>query len=611
MFTNLLFLIFVLMLTSIAPDIQGEAYLNSPSAAFTEALGLYAMILSFIALFAYVFRNYRNHHPPWPLYIVNGLLISYLSFFYFYLLAHHFYRTLPVVAESQAFLTLLSLLFYFMGLAVYHYCSYGEHTVDTQYRRPGRLNHVFTQLRFIAPFSLPFLIFSFVADLTLLFPEAYMLYFNVPSEESPEAYVLLISTSLVFLACMIMFFPALLQYAWGCEYLEESELKDRLDRLCKRAGFTHAGLKTWSVMNHVVTAAVMGVVPKFRYVMFTKRLLYTFEPQQIEAILAHEIGHSQRRHLIFYPFMIMGMLILLTVFSSFFGEAIDHHFALYQLMHPSGAYIKLYPFVVLLISSLMILSYFRIVYGFFSRMFERQADLHVFELGLPGYHMLEALDRVAIINGNNHDEPCWHHYSIRQRMNFLEDAIKNPQIIQRHHWKVRVSTAIFFLLLLSSSFIFLMHPFYSNYPTLKPIAESIETHSRQAREIISRNDRMKIAESYIQRYQLIGNHEIIKAVISKSLLLYGADRIAGLAEFYAAQILLEESEDKAATHLMIEAWRQFDFSRVDKEAKASFQQTSYQLIKKRWKAGERSQPDVLELLRILKIHASDSEKQND
>ena len=37
------------------------------------------------------------------------------------------------------------------------------------------------------------------------------------------------------------------------------------------------------------------------------------------------------------------------------------------------------------------LLYFRYVFGFFSRIFERQADLHIFQVGLDPANLIESL----------------------------------------------------------------------------------------------------------------------------------------------------------------------------------------------------------------------------
>ena len=81
-------------------------------------------------------------------------------------------------------------------------------------------------------------------------------------------------------------------------------------------------------------------------------------------------------------------------------------------------------------------------------MFERQADLHVYHLGLDPKYMIEALDMVAKASGNTHRIPCWHHYSIQERIDFLYETIKNPSLIKKHHAFVKKACVLYFIILI-------------------------------------------------------------------------------------------------------------------------------------------------------------------
>ena len=73
----------------------------------------------------------------------------------------------------------------------------------------------------------------------------------------------------------------------------------------------------------VTPAAIVGVVPRLRYVMFTKRIQKELSGDSIEAVLAHEIGHNYHRHLLVYPFILFGMILSSGLFSLFFSDAIQ------------------------------------------------------------------------------------------------------------------------------------------------------------------------------------------------------------------------------------------------------------------------------------------------
>ena len=64
------------------------------------------------------------------------------------------------------------------------------------------------------------------------------------------------------------------------------------------------------------------------------------------------------------------------------------------------------PIVAYIFYAIIAMLYFRIVFGYFSRLFERQADLYVFEAGVPHYYMLQALDYIGVASGNTHLSPA-------------------------------------------------------------------------------------------------------------------------------------------------------------------------------------------------------------
>ncbi len=54
----------------------------------------------------------------------------------------------------------------------------------------------------------------------------------------------------------------------------------------------------------------MGLIQKFRYILVTPSLLQLLEPEEIDAVIAHEIGHVKRKHLVFYLLFLVGYMLL-------------------------------------------------------------------------------------------------------------------------------------------------------------------------------------------------------------------------------------------------------------------------------------------------------------
>jgi Zn-dependent protease with chaperone function len=144
------------------------------------------------------------------------------------------------------------------------------------------------------------------------------------------------------------------------------------------------------------------------------------------------------------------MLMMGAFLSFFYTDALSHYFAHYNHLYPSEIWNFLFSFSVFILYGCFLAIYFRLVFGFFSRLFERQADLHIFNYSLSPSYMIQALDHIGVVTGNTHDHPSWHHYSIQERMDFLQSAIQNPRLITQHHRKVKKWVIIYFILLILS-----------------------------------------------------------------------------------------------------------------------------------------------------------------
>jgi len=430
MFSQLFFIILVLLIVNLAPE-HAPAYwgLTSKEVASFASFG-YVFTLALILL-----QNLLFHPKPRKLYgffliLTNIELVTCLTAIHFILGGHTQYP----LARFETTQAVVTLALYFFGMVLFHLTANYERTWR------DKLKYAADQFRFLTPFVIPFLFFSFVADLLSIVPdETYRNWFG----DSVDLFLLVVT--LVILLATMIYLPFLVQLIWKCAPIKDSELKERLESVCRKAGFKHGGMMMWTVMNRSLTAAIIGVFHKYRYIMFTKRLVDVLSPEEIEAVLAHEIGHSQRKHLILYPFVILGMMVTAALFFSFLSKPMEAYFdalelspSLAQLLHPLYFFI---PYAIL------IALYFRFVFGYFSRLFERQADLHVFKVGIPASNLISALDHIGLASGNIHRHPSWHHYSIQERIDFIQKALLQPAVIKKHHRKVMINVIIYFILL--------------------------------------------------------------------------------------------------------------------------------------------------------------------
>jgi len=90
------------------------------------------------------------------------------------------------------------------------------------------------------------------------------------------------------------------------------------------------------------------------------------------------------------------------------------------------------------------LIYFRFIFGYFMRNFERQADGYVYTLFDTGRPLISTLEKIAYTSGQSPDRPNWHHFSISERIGHLVRCEADRGTIARHDLKVRNSILVFF-----------------------------------------------------------------------------------------------------------------------------------------------------------------------
>ena len=217
--------------------------------------------------------------------------------------------------------------------------------------------------------------------------------------------------------------PPILRLVLGARPMEPGPLKDRLERMAERAGY--AGARLFVVPTGTSTMAnafVAGLSARWRYVFFTEAILRGMTPDELDCVLAHEVTHAKKRHILFY-------LLASLAFSSVLGLL---HEGLEAVGLPSSA-IQLF---VLGWAGL----YWGLLFGYVSRRFETEADLvaarvvPALEGGVAPYGaarmMAATLYRVAELN---HVPPwawSWRHFTIERRIEILLRSEADPAVGQ-------------------------------------------------------------------------------------------------------------------------------------------------------------------------------------
>ena len=152
--------------------------------------------------------------------------------------------------------------------------------------------------------------------------------------------------------------------------LQDAELKDTIEKLLQRCGFTSKGIFVMdgSRRSSHGNAYFTGLGENKRIVFFDT-LLKSLGPQEIEAVLAHELGHFKHKHIHKH---ILAMAVMTLVALAALGWLMQQpwFFAGLGIATPS-TYMALIVFTLLLS---VFGVYFQPVFSFFSRKHEFEAD---------------------------------------------------------------------------------------------------------------------------------------------------------------------------------------------------------------------------------------------
>jgi Zn-dependent protease with chaperone function len=253
----------------------------------------------------------------------------------------------------------------------------------------------------------------------------------------------------IFLGVLLLVAPAMIQKIWGCKPLDNGGVRNRIEKLCRKAGIKYANILYWPIFGgRMITAAVLGLVKRFRYILVTDALIRVLEPEELDAVIAHEIGHVKKKHLLYYVFFFIGFSACMVLAEPFFAVLelfIFYSKPVHRFITTASPYWT-YMITNLINLTLMILAfliYFRFIFGYFMRNFERQADGYVYALFDTARPLIRTLEKIAIYSGQPPDRPNWHHYSIKERMAYLEKCEADRTVMARHDRKLRKGIAVY------------------------------------------------------------------------------------------------------------------------------------------------------------------------
>lgn len=325
--------------------------------------------------------------------------------------AHPRFGALPASAQAAVLLAPLFLSVFFLWIALY-----GVHR-RLRGTRGGVVPFLVFQARQYASSVLGiFLILAFL-DLAAFLPLGPVgdLLARLPGSSGRW----LVYAGLIAGAYLLM--PFVLRLFWTVRPFPEGELRDRFAKLARAADFADRRIMLLDTRGLILNACTVGLVPPLSYILISDALLETLEPDEIEAVFAHELGHVRARHFIHYLlFTLLAMTAVMLWEDRLAGPAPGF----WGYLAESGATI----FLV-----------WGVFFGLLSRRFEKQADLlGAAQIG-SARRMQEALGKIAALSGHTSRLRTLTHGSIHSRVGFLERACRDPLAARRLHRTVLLS----------------------------------------------------------------------------------------------------------------------------------------------------------------------------
>jgi len=384
--------------------------------------------------------------------IILGLLFYTLDIYALNL--RKFFDGIPLLQSIPTLTAFCFLILFFLYVIIVFYFEYNAYSL-LHPDKPSRSMYIFSNLSFSLPMLLPWFFISLFGDFIQILP-------NGPIKSMLNTTIGENIQFVVFLIIIAFLAPKFIKFLWRCRPLPDGYHRKCIDDVCKKANVHYANILYWPIFGgRMITAGVMGLTKKFRYILVTEALIETLSSDELESVIAHEIGHVKRKHLIKYFVSVLAFSIVIVNVV---------RFGMYFIIKTLGVdHMNLASVILTCFMVFLFIIYFRLIFGYFMRNFEREADIYAFQMMGTAVPMINAFKKITFFSGRPPNQPNWHHFSISQRIEYLERCQADRRWISYHNQKLKRSIMAYILgicLLIIGSFqlpantdnlLFLMH----------------------------------------------------------------------------------------------------------------------------------------------------------
>ena len=460
MFNNIIYFIIVLLIFYIAYPSK------TPENSLYYTLAM--LFLTWLAFAGYCrwgirrlldrFKEYAEEHAHLTgeyLGLVFRLCILAIFLFAIDVNIFHLKYWLQIIPGLKYFSVLqgvLALTLFFVYLGTIWYFSHSAYKVVFR-TKISRKSFIISNSKLNMPILFPWLLLSISHDLLSFTPwggtESFLY--------KPVGQFIFFA---IFLTILMIFLPHLIQYWWGCRPFKPSDRIGELKAFLREKGLRYRDIMRWPIFEgRMMTAGIMGIIPRYRYILITDALMEILSIEELKAVVAHEMGHAKHRHLLFYIFFFLGFMVLsFGLFDLFFYFFAAQPFLIGLLERTEAGVTNLFQLVVSLPILVTIFIYFRYVMGFFMRNFERQADLHSAVTMDSPRPTISSLEKIALLSGKSREVPSWHHFSIKERVDYLWRILNEPGLVRRHNRFVAISFVGYLVCIVGLGYLLYLSP---------------------------------------------------------------------------------------------------------------------------------------------------------